>query len=153
MARIAFVGAGNHSTGSLYPNIAHIPEFDLVAVCDLDEDRAAYTARRFGAQEYYTDLDVMLNTVEPDGVCVVGPPEMYHSIGMHCLSRGFPTFVEKPPAPDFERCKELVAVAEAQDTFGVVGFMKRLAPANLVTRESMNTDSFGELGTVSLIHG
>ena len=40
-ARIAFVGAGNHSTQSLYPCIAHIPEFDLVAVCDLDADRAA----------------------------------------------------------------------------------------------------------------
>ena len=85
---VAFVGAGHHSTESLYPNIAHIPEFDLVAVCDLDETRAAYAARRFGAREYYTDLDVMLGAVEPDGVCVVGPPDMHHSVGLRCLARG-----------------------------------------------------------------
>ena len=153
MARIAFVGAGNHSTQSLYPNIAHIPEFDLVAVCDLDGTRAAYAARRFGAREHFTDLDVMLTSVEPDGVCVVGPPDMHHSVGLSCLARGIPIFLEKPPAPDLERTVELVAAADAGNTFGVVGFMKRFAPANLVAREFMDTDAFGELGTVSMIHG
>ena len=49
-ARIGFIGAGGHSTESLYPNIPMIPEFELAAVCDLDLDRAQRTARSYGAR-------------------------------------------------------------------------------------------------------
>ena len=89
-ARIAFVGAGNHSTESLYPNIAHIPEFDLVAVCDLVEERAESVARRFAAPEWFTDTAVMLDQVAPDGICVCGPPEMHHEVSLLALRRGIP---------------------------------------------------------------
>ena len=133
--------------------MAQIPELDLVAVCDLDEDRAASGARRFGAREYYTDLEEMLSAVAPDGVCICGPPEMHHELGLYCLSRGLPVFVEKPPAPDLGGSKALVAMAEKHKTFGVVGFMKRFAPANVVAKEYMGSDTFGVLSTVSLIHG
>ena len=33
--RVAFVGAGAHATGSLYPQFRHVPDLDSVAVCDL----------------------------------------------------------------------------------------------------------------------
>ena len=56
-ARLAFIGAGGFATGSLYPNIHKVPQIDLVAVCDLDEARAARAARNFGAREVYTDAD------------------------------------------------------------------------------------------------
>lgn len=152
-ARIAFIGAGGHATESLYPNIAHIPEFDLVAVCDLDEGRAISAARRFGALEHYVDVDKMLSAVAPDGVCVCGPPSMHHALALHCLSRGIPVFVEKPPAPDLKGAKELVAKAKENGTFGTVGFMKRFAPANVVAREFMESDGFGKLSTVNVVHG
>ena len=152
-ARITFVGAGGHATQSLYPNIAHIPEFDLVAVCDLDETRAVDAARRFGALEHFTDLEKMLQTSSPDGVCICGPPDMHHGLGLHCLSRGIPVFIEKPPAPDLQGAGELVAAAVENNTFGIVAFMKRFAPANVVAREYMQSEPFGALTTVSMIHG
>jgi len=152
-ARIAFVGAGGHATQSLYPNIAHIPEFDLVAVCDLDEERAKSAARRFGALEHYVDMEKMLDAVAPDGVCVCGPPSMHHALALRCLSRGFPVFVEKPPAPDLEGAQELADAARESGTFGIVGFMKRFAPANVVAKEFMESGAFGALSTVNVVHG
>ena len=152
-ARIAFVGAGSHSTASLYPNIAHIPQFDLVAVCDLDCDRARHAARVFGATEAYTDVGKMLDTVGPDGVCVCGSAEMHHQVGLEVLGRGIPLFVEKPPAPSVEACRELVRAAAATATFGMVGFMKRYAPSNVVARQFMQTEDFGALSSITLMHG
>ena len=152
-ARIAFVGAGNHATESLYPNIAHIPEFELVAVCDLDGGRAASAARRFGAAASFTDLDRMLRQEAPDGVCVCGHPQMHYEVGLHCLGRGLPVFVEKPPAPDYVKAVDLVDAANRNQTFGMVGFMKRFAPANIVAREFMQSDLFGRLSSITLIHG
>jgi len=152
-ARIAFVGAGTHATQSLYPNLAHIPEFDLVAVCDLVADRARSAARRFGAPESFTDLVTMLDRVRPDGVCVCGPAEMHHAVALEVLRRGVPVFIEKPPAPSPAQAEELVRAAQVAKTWGMVAFMKRFAPANTVAYEYMQSPAFGKLSTITLIHG
>ncbi|MCC6445970.1 MAG: Gfo/Idh/MocA family oxidoreductase, partial [Armatimonadetes bacterium] len=152
-ARIAFVGAGSHATESLYPNIAHIPAFDLVAVCDLVEEKARYAARKYGAARCFTDVEAMLDSARPDGVCVCGPAEMHYSVGMQVLRRGVPIFIEKPPAPTLAQSIEMAEAARRQNTWGMVGFMKRFAPANIVAREYMAGEAFGSLSSISLIHG
>lgn len=152
-ARIAFVGAGNHSTESLYPNIAHIPEFDLVAVCDIVGERASYIAHRYGASEWFTNVNTMLDKVMPQGVCIVGPPKMHYEIGLEVLKRGIPIFVEKPPAETLEQVLELASTANENNTWGMVGFMKRFAPANVVTKEYMDSEGFGKLSSITAIHG
>jgi len=152
-ARIAFVGAGLHSTESLYPNIPLIPEFDLVAVCDLIEEKAQRNAKRFGAPEYYTDVETMLDKVVPQGICICGPPKMHYEVGLQVLLRGIPIWIEKPPAPDLIKTMELAHCAKEHNTFGMVGFMKRFAPANLVAKEFMDNDAFGKLSSITLIHG
>jgi len=152
-ARIGFVGAGNHATESLYPNIAHIPAFHLAAVCDLDPDRAQGAKERFGAERSFTDVEAMLAEVPLDGVCVCGPPSMHHEVALVCLGKGIPVFVEKPPAEDLAGAIELASLAEKKNIFGMVGFMKRFAPANRVALEFMGTERFGRLSAVSLIHG
>ena len=152
-ARIAFVGAGHHATGALYPNIAQIPEFDLVAVCDLVAEKARSAARRFGAPESFSDVETMLDRVAPDGVCVCGPPEMHHAVSIQVLRRGIPLFTEKPPGLTCEQTQELAATAGRTGTWGMVAFMKRFAPANVVAKEYMERDDFGRLSSITLIHG
>lgn len=152
-ARIAFVGAGNHATESLYPNIAHIPEFDLVAVCDLIPEKAQYAARRYGAPEWFTDVETMLDRVQPQGVCICGQPSMHYEVGMQVLKRGIPLFMEKPPAPTLSQTQALGDAAREHKTWGMVGFMKRFAPANVVSKEYMTTPEFGRLSSITLVHG
>ena len=152
-ARIAFVGAGNHATESLYPNIAHIPEFDLAAVCDLAPEKAEYTARKYGAPAWFTDVVTMLDRVQPQGVCICGQPAMHYEVGMQVLQRGIPIFIEKPPAPTLAEARALADAAQAHNTWGMVGFMKRFAPANVVAKEYMAGPAFGRLGSITLMHG
>jgi len=152
-ARIAFVGAGNHSTESLYPNIAHIPEFDLVAVCDLDATRAERAAHLYGAPAVFSDVDAMLAEVKPAGVCICGMPDMHHAAGLQVLRAGVPLFTEKPPAFTAAEAAELVAAADASGVWGMVAFMKRFAPANVVAKEHMLSEAFGGLNSFAMIHG
>jgi len=150
-ARIAFVGAGNHSSGSLYPNIPQIPAFDLVAICDLDAAKAQERAHSYGA-EAFTDVTEMLDKVQPQGVGICGSFSMHHDIGLEVLRRGIPIYIEKPPGNTFAEAQELVDVAAAQGIWGMAAFMKRFAPANLVAKEYMASEAFGPLCSVSLIH-
>jgi len=152
-ARIAFVGAGNHATQSLYPNIAHLPEFDLIAVCDLDAEKAQYAARKFGAPAWYTDVETLLDREKPQGVCACGPPAMHVEVGRQVLRRGIPLFIEKPPGSTLAEAQSLADLARETKTWGMVAFMKRFAPANVVAKEYMQSDAFGCLTSISLIHG
>jgi predicted dehydrogenase len=151
-ARIAFIGAGGHSTTSLYPNIPQIPEFELVAVCDLSEERAAYVARQYGAPAWFTDVEKMIAEVQPEGICVCGPGEMHHQVGVQVLRHGIPLFTEKPPGLSLADARELADTAADNGTWGMVAFMKRFAPANVVAKEYMGTEAFGELSTITVIH-
>jgi myo-inositol 2-dehydrogenase/D-chiro-inositol 1-dehydrogenase len=151
-AKIAFIGAGNHATQSLYPNIPMIPEFELAAVCDLDPAKAERTARRYGARPF-TDVEQMLDAVDLDGCCVCGPADMHHAVSLQVLRRGLRLFVEKPTAPSLRQAEELVEAAERCGTWGMAGFMKRFAPANLLAKAFMALPAFGALSSLSLIHG
>jgi myo-inositol 2-dehydrogenase/D-chiro-inositol 1-dehydrogenase len=152
-ARLAFVGAGSHSTQALYPCIAQIPQFDLVAVCDLDQAKADSAARRFGALKAYTDLAAMLDEAQPAGVCICGMPDMHHSLGLECLRRGIPVWMEKPPAWDLKGVVELVEAAKTAGTFGMVGFMKRFAQANAIAKEYIDSGELGPVSSITLMHG
>jgi myo-inositol 2-dehydrogenase/D-chiro-inositol 1-dehydrogenase len=152
-ARIAFVGAGNHATQSLYPNLPQIPDFELAAVCDRVAERAECYARSYGAPRWFTEVEALLDGVQPQGVCIVGPAEMHEEVAHQVLRRGIPVFVEKPPAPSLAAAKALAAAAREHGAWGMVGFMKRFAPANLVAKEYLASEEFGRLSSIGVIHG
>ena len=58
-ARVGFIGCGGHSFRNVYPCLKFAP-VDLIATCDLDEERASTFAREFGALRHYTDHTEML---------------------------------------------------------------------------------------------
>jgi predicted dehydrogenase len=50
--RLGFIGAGVMATWAIYPAL-HFAPLELVAICDLDEARAAHAAKTFGAKQWY----------------------------------------------------------------------------------------------------
>jgi len=148
--RIAFVGCGGHANHSLYPVIHRINEIDLVAVVDRIEEKRLRVQRKFGALNAYAEVDEMLDKEQPDGVCIVGPPQMHYEVGMQVLDRGIPIFVEKPSAIDFDHAYRLAEAARNARTFGMTAFMKRFATAYEEAKAITNTPEFGTVSMVSV---
>lgn len=140
-ANVAFVGCGSHSTNNLYPMLKY-SRCKLAATCDLNGALAQRNAEIFGARKAYTDVDKMLADEKLDGVMVVGPAEMHYEIGKKVLARGIPLFIEKPPAPDLAKTKELVALARARNTFVMTAFMKRFGLTYAKIRSFINEGRF-----------
>jgi myo-inositol 2-dehydrogenase/D-chiro-inositol 1-dehydrogenase len=95
----------------------------------------------------------MLDKIQLDGCCVCGPVEMHHAVSQQVLRRGLRLFVEKPPAPSLAQAEALAELAEQHHTWGMVAFMKRFAPANVLAKEFMASPAFGALSSLSLMHG
>ena len=112
-----------------------MPEIDLVAVCDIDEEKAQRNARNFGARRVYTDMNKMLDTEELDGVFTIGPAPQQYQLAPVVLSRGLPVYTEKPSANTSAEARELAELAEANNTWGQVGFMKRFADVYTIAKE------------------
>ncbi len=152
-AKLAFIGCGGFATASIFPNIHLVPQIDLVAVCDLDRERAERNARNFGARRVYTDMDVMLDQEELDGVFVIGPAPQHYELAPQVLKRGIPVYVEKPSANTSAEAKELAEIAEANGVWGQCGFMKHFAYVYRMAKDIMAREEFGEVTMVTAHFG
>ena len=142
--RIAFIGCGNHATNSHYPNLTACPEAEVVACCDLIEEKARGNAERFNIRHSYTSYDEMLKEHEVDAVFVVGPPQMHTEIGLEMLERGYHVFTEKPTATTVEDAKKMADAAAASEKLAQVGHMLPHAPATKVAKGVMESGEFGK---------
>ena len=142
--RLAFIGCGGHSTKSLQPNARIVESIELVAMCDLDENKARRSADMWGVKASYTDYGKMLAQESPDAVAVVGPPSMMQPIAKDVLGRGVHVFMEKPPALTAESAKELVEASQTSGALGMVATHWRHAPAYDKARCLMADERFGE---------
>ena len=92
-ARLAFLGCGGFCTASILPGVARSGIIDIVAMCDIDRERAEDRARRFGGSRVYTDYEEMLDKEQVDGVFVIGPAPQQYELAPKVLERGIPLYV------------------------------------------------------------
>ena len=142
-AKIGFIGCGGHANYRLYPAIKEVGEIDLVAVCDINHERADGTARRWGVPKAYYDVDEMLDHEKLDAAIICGVPQMHVEVGTHCLERGLHIYVEKPSAITSEEAQALADTAARCKRKGMCGFMKRYSPVYRAAKAITQTEQFG----------
>ncbi|MCB9784239.1 MAG: Gfo/Idh/MocA family oxidoreductase [Candidatus Omnitrophica bacterium] len=140
--KIAYIGAGGFTNAFMYPQLKH-HDIDLLAVCDLDEAKARDAERRYGFKKVYTDYVEMLDKEKPDAVFCVGGPKVHHPIGLEVLQRGFPLYVQKPPASSSAKAQEMADAAKQSGVVCHVGFNLRFAPAIRKAKEIIGGGEFG----------
>ena len=127
--RIAFVGCGgigNFHFGHFADN--KIPEAQIVAVCDLVEEKAQAAAERFGATAYVSWKD-MFEKEQFDAlyVCVEPCAHERENGGMElaAIEKGCHLFVEKPVALSMDYANKVLAGLDAKGLINGAGFQDR----------------------------
>ena len=71
---------------------------NIVALCDVDEKRAATNFERFAKQPKYKDFRVMLDKEGKNiDACTIGIPDFMHAtVALACMERGKHVYCEKP---------------------------------------------------------
>ena len=98
-----------------------VADAELVAVCDLDRDRAETLAAGTGARTYLDWLD-LLDREDLGALIVCTPPRSHREPAVAALSRGLPVYLEKPIARTPEDAAEIVAAAGLTGTVCAVGY-------------------------------
>lgn len=147
--RVGYIGCGGHSYRNVLPTFQYAP-IDLVAVCDIDEYKAAVFARQFGAERKYSDHREMLEKEQLDAVFVVtgydpdGEPQST-AIAMDALQAGVHVWMEKPQSGDPEKIKEMMRLSEQSGKWVAIGYKKIFFPAIVKAKQLMSRPDFGQL--------
>jgi predicted dehydrogenase len=94
---IGLVGCGRLAEVGYLPALAHAHGFRLAAVADPDPERRD---RLRGGAPAYTGAEQLLDAGVADALVLATPVAAHVPDARMAASRGVPTLVEKPPAPD-----------------------------------------------------
>jgi hypothetical protein len=98
----------------------------LVAVVDVDEERARAVARRL-ATEALTDYRQLFGRVQCVSVAV--PTRLHHRVARDFIEAGIDVLVEKPIAANLDQGRDLVDIAQSKGVIFQVGHLERFNPA------------------------
>lgn len=97
-ARIGIVGTGWWACFNHIPTINDCPEAQVVAICDLNEDRLKTVGEKFAIKARYTDVNAMMAAENLDGVMISTPHTAHTAPAIAALKGGAHVLVEKPMA-------------------------------------------------------
>jgi predicted dehydrogenase len=139
--RAAIIGAGwiadEHAA-----ILRRLEDVELVAVCDVDLERARALA---GDAAVYADWHELLDRESPDGVFVCTPPLVHRDPAVESLGRGIHVYLEKPIARGLDDAHAIVAAAEASSAVCAVGYQWRAVEVLDDLRRELDGQALGLL--------
>ena len=109
--RIAVIGVG--IIGEAHLNTYRsIPEADVVAICDINEERLNYIGDKFGIQRRFTHIGKLLQEDDIDAVDVCLHNNMHAPVSIAVMRAGKDCYCEKPMAGTFYDAREMYRVME-----------------------------------------
>ncbi len=142
--RIAVVGAGYWGP-NLARNFRSSPPWELVAICDVDRDRAQRVSDLVGGVPVVTDLGELLADDQLDAVAIATPARTHHDIAIAALRAGKHVVVEKPLADSGVGGLDMLREAEARDLVLMADHTYCYTPAVLKIRELIQEGALGEI--------
>lgn len=146
MYKVAIISCG------MIANSAHIPaykafpdKYEIVAVCDINEEAARKTAKEQAIPNYYTDAETMLKIHKPDVVSVCVPNVLHKQYTMLALSYGANVLCEKPLAYKYRDAKEMFDLAARNGRLLMTCQSLRFLPERLAAMEKIKQGEVGDI--------
>lgn len=150
--RVGIVGTGNIGTSHARALAREISGARVVAVYDVDVDRADAVAQEVGA-DIYPSPEGLIASPEVDAVLIASPDDLHAEQALVCLEAGKPMLLEKPLAPTVEEAQQ---VLDAEVAGGrrliTLGFMRRFDPGYVQLKERLQSDAVGAPLIVHNVH-
>ena len=147
--RAAVVGVG-HLGRFHAEKYAALDGVDLVAVCDLDIERARQVAA-LHSTEVVSDHRALLGRI--DAVTIAADTSAHFELARDFLENGIHVLVEKPMTATSAQGRELTRIADRNDLRLQVGHVERFNPALLSARQRLSTVQFIECHRLAAFKG
>lgn len=118
---------------------------ELVACCDIIEERAKNYSERYGYKKTYTDAETMLAECDLDAVSVCTWNAAHAKCTIAALKAGVNVLCEKPMAMNTAEALEMQAEAEKAGKLLMIGFVRRHGNDAAAARDFIDKGFLGEI--------
>jgi len=127
LLRAGIIGCGGIAEGKHMPSIKATEKVDMVAFCDIIEQRAIDAAKEYGTEDakVYTDYKKLLEDKTIDCVYVLTPNKSHSFIAIDALESGKHVMCEKPMAKTSKEAKAMVEASERTGKLLTIGYQTR----------------------------
>jgi len=150
--KVALVGCGKMAD-SHAEEIAKLPNGRLIAVCDAELLMAEQLAVRFGIPHHFANLQQMLETVRPDVLHIVTPPQSHLALAKIGVDAGCHVMVEKPLAMNLADTRELVEYVRRAGKKMTTGWRANFEPPALALQRMLADGVLGDVVHVNSVFG
>jgi predicted dehydrogenase len=125
--KIGIVGCGGIANGKHLPSLKKLENIEMVAFCDIIEEKAKEAADQFGTEgaKVYTDYKELLKDKSIDVVHVLTPNKSHSFITVDALEAGKHVMCEKPMAKTAAEAKKMVETAKKTGKKLTIGYQNR----------------------------
>ncbi|MCI5538101.1 MAG: Gfo/Idh/MocA family oxidoreductase [Oscillospiraceae bacterium] len=145
--RIGIIGCGGIANGKHLPALAKREDAELVAFCDIIEERAVNTKNKWGTEDakVYIDYKELLKDETIDVVHVCTPNRSHSFITIDSLEAGKHVMCEKPMAKTYEEAKAMLDASKRTGKLLSIGYQNRHCPENLYAKAVCESGELGEI--------
>ena len=145
---IALVGAGRRGGGAHLPIIAKLKDiYNLVAICDIDEEVATHYAKQYGATPYTNVRDLVAHE-ELDVVDITVPGVAHHAIACFMADAGIHILCETPIAVTLPTADLMIEHAKANNVKLEIAENYYRAPRERFLSKVIEADVIGEVARI-----
>ncbi|HHX68943.1 MAG: Gfo/Idh/MocA family oxidoreductase [Miniphocaeibacter sp.] len=157
--KCAIIGCGRISYKHVEAIINNSEETELVALCDLIEDRAIARQEQYKEKfpeakvSIYTDYKKMLKEVDIDYVAIATESGYHGEISLDCLNEDVNIIIEKPMAMTLEEIDSINELSDKKGLKVAVSHQNRFNPPIQKLRKAIDEGKFGNLinGTARIL--
>lgn len=140
--------AGIVGCGNIFPmhavSVGKLENAELMAVCDVKEDRAKAKAKEFNCK-YYLDYKEMIDKEELDVVHICTPHYMHAPISIYASNAGKQVLTEKPMSISLQDAEAMIKAADdSKTTLGVI-FQNRYNNGSMLLKETLQSGALGRI--------
>ena len=140
--KVGLIGCGNIGVGGHLPAYAHIPETELVAVCDTVEELARAAGGQSGTTAY-TDYRRLLERESIDMVDLCVPTYLHAQLAVEAMQVGKHVLCEKPMAHSLEAADTMIEAAQANGVKLMIGQVRRFDHRYASIKEQLDAGKVG----------
>ena len=142
--RVGVIGCGSIAQHRHLPEYKSNKNVELIAVCDINEERVQAVAEKYGV-EAYTSYEELVSSGSVDAVSVCTPNYLHAPISIAALKSGIHVLCEKPMATSKEEAEAMIAAAKESGKKLMIGHNQRFVPSHQRARKLIEGGEIGKI--------
>ncbi len=145
--RVGIIGCGGIANGKHLPALSKLNNVEMVAFCDIVEERAVKARDKYGIEgaAVYTDYRQLLEDKTIDVVHVLTPNRSHSFITVDALEAGKHVMCEKPMAINAAEAQKMLDAAKRTGKKLTIGYQSRQRVDSLYLKAEVEAGTLGDI--------